>query len=230
MRPQYQSQGYQTAPPQQYVQPKGPVTVPAGALLTVRLQNAIDARHLEAGDTFITNVSRDVFQDGVLALPLGATLEGKVVAVKKPGAFSGGGYIQLQLTQLDLDGHSYPVVSDVFATATPGKGGQSAANTIGGAAFGALLGAAVGGGPGAAIGAVAGGGAGAAVSTASPAPRTFIPAEAMITFHLQQPITIQPVSYEDATRLAASMPNAHPVLQPRRAYFPPPPGYYPPPY
>jgi hypothetical protein len=206
------------------------VTVPAGALLTVRLQNAIDAKHLQPGDTFIVNVSRDVFQNGVLAVPLGATLEGKVIAVKKPGAFSGGGFIQLQLTQLDLDGHTYPIVSDVFATGTPGKGAQSAANTIGGAAFGALLGAAVGGGPGAAIGAVAGGGAGAAVSTATPAPRSYIPAEAMIIFHLKEPLTVQPVSYEEATRLAASMPNPHPVLQPRRAYFPPPPGYYPPPY
>jgi len=232
MRPQYQSYQAPQAPPrQQFVQPKGPVTVPAGSLVTVRLQNAIDAHHLEPGDTFIVNVSRDVFQDGVLALPLGATMEGKVVDVKKPGAFSGGGFIQLQLTQLDLDGHSYPLASDIFSTETPGKGARSAANTIGGAAFGALLGAAVGGGSGAAIGAVAGGGTGAALSAASPAPRTFIPAETMITFHLKSPLTLQPVSYEEATRLAASMPQARPVvLQPRRAYLPPPPGYYPYPY
>jgi hypothetical protein len=235
MRPQYQPQpqSYQPAPqpaPQRYVQPKGPVTVPSGALVTVRLENAIDAKHLQVGDTFVANVSRDVFQDGVLALPRGATLEGKVIGVKKPGAFAGGGFIQLQLTQLDLDGHSYPLVSDVFSTETPGKGAQSAANTIGGAAFGALLGAAIGGGSGAAVGAVAGGAGGAAVSTATPAPRTFIPAEAQLTFHLTAPLTVQPVSYEEATRLAASVPNPRPVLQPRRAYMPPPPGYYPYPY
>jgi hypothetical protein len=231
MRPQYQSQAYQQAPaqapPPQYIQPKGPVTIPPGALLTVRLENAIDARHLQVGDTFITNVSRDVFQDGILALPRGATLEGKVIGFKKPGNFAGGGYIQLQLTQLDLDGHTYPLVSDVFSTETPGKGGQSAANTIGGAAFGAILGAAIGGGPGAAVGAVAGGAGGAAVSTATPGPRAFIPAEAMITFHLKEPLTLQPVSYEEATRLAATMPNPRPALVPRRAYLPPPPGYYP---
>jgi len=233
MRPQYQPQPYQSyqqvpPPPPQYVMPKGPVTIDPGTLLTVRLENAIDARHLQAGDTFITNVSRDVFKDGTLAIPRGATLEGKVVAVKKPGAFAGGGYIQLQLTQLDLDGHSYPLVSDIFSTETPGKGGQSAANTIGGAAFGALLGAAVGGGPGAAVGAFAGGGAGAAISTATPAPRTYIPAEAMITFHLKDPITVQPVSLEEATRLAASVPNPRPVLQPRPVYIRP--AYYPYPY
>lgn len=232
IRPQYQ--GYQAAPAPaprpQFVQPKGPVTIPAGALVTVRLQNPIDARRTKEGDMFVVNVSRDVFQDGVLALPVGATLEGKVVAVKKPGAFAGGGYIQLALTQLDLDGHSYPLASDIYSTVTPGKGGYSAANTIGGAAFGAILGAAVGGGSGAAIGAVAGGGTGAAVSSLTPPPRTFIPAETMITFHLTSPLTVQPVSYQEATRLAATMPNQRPVvLQPRRVFYGPP-GYYGGPY
>ncbi len=236
IRPQYQPQPYQESqspvPPRpQFVAPKGPVTIPAGSLVTVRLQNPIDARQTRDGDMFVVNVSRDVFQDGVLALPIGATLEGRIVSVKKPGAFAGGGYIQLQLTQLDLDGHSYPLTSDIFSTVTPGKGGYSAANTIGGAAFGAILGAAVGGGPGAAVGAVAGGGTGAAVSSLTPPPRTFIPAETMITFHLSTPVTLQPVSYQEATRLAATMPQQRPVaLQPRRPYYLPPPGYYPGPY
>ena len=219
-RPAYQQ-------PQPYVVPKGPVTIPAGALLTVRLQNFIDARRIQPGDSFVVNAARDVFQDGVLAIPLGATLEGLVVAVKKPGAFSGGGDIQVELSQLDLDGHSYPIATDMFSTETPGKGGRSAANTIGGTAFGAILGAAVGGGPGAAIGAVAGGATGAAISTAEPGPRSFIPAETLITFHLKSPVTLQPVSPQEATRLAASMPR--PVLRPRVVYGPPP-GYYPGPY
>ena len=219
---------YQQAPvPPAYVVPKGPVTIPQGALLTVRLQNFIDARRIQPGDTFVVNAARDVFQDGVLAIPLGATLEGRIVAVKKPGAFSGGGDIQVELSQLDLDGHSYPIATDMFSTETPGKGGRSAANTIGGTAFGAILGAAVGGGPGAAIGAVAGGATGAAISTAEPGPRSFIPAETLITFHLKSPVTIQPVSPQEATRLAASMPR--PVLRPRVVYGPPP-GYYPGPY
>lgn len=218
---------YQAPAPAPYVAAKGPVTVPQGALLTVRLQSFIDARRIQPGDTFVVNAARDVFQDGVLAIPLGATLEGRVVALKKPGAFSGGGDIQVELSQLDLDGHSYPVATDMFSTETPGKGGRSAANTIGGTAFGAILGAAVGGGPGAAIGAVAGGATGAAISTAEPGPRSFIPAETLITFHLKSPVTIQPVSPQEATRLAASMPR--PVLRPRVVYGPPP-GYYPGPY
>ncbi len=220
-RPAYQSS---TVAPRPYVAPHGPVTIPAGAMLTVRLQNPIDARRIQPGDVFIANAARDVFEDGVLAIPIGATVEGHVVAVKKPGAFSGGGDIQVALSQLDMDGHSYPIATDVFSTFTPGKGSSSAANTIGGTAFGALLGAVIGGGPGAAIGAVAGGASGAAISTATPAPRSFIPAETMITFHLSTPAVVNPVSYDEATRLAASMPR--PVLRSRPAYYGPPPGYY----
>ena len=214
-----------SAPQQRtYVQPSGPVTIPAGTLLTVRLQNFIDARRIKPGEVFVVNAARDVFENGVLAVPVGATLEGHIVAVKKPGAFSGGGDIQVELSQLDLDGQTYPIATDVFSTQTPGKGGYSAANTIGGAAFGAILGAAFGGGPGAAIGAVAGGATGAAVSSATPAPRSFIPAETTITFHLKSPATIQPVSPDEATRLAASMPR--PVLRPRPVYYGPRPVYY----
>ena len=226
-RPAYQpyaSQPAYTPAPPRFVQPTGPVTIPAGTLLTVRLQNFIDARRIKPGDVFVVNAARDVFQNGVLALPLGATLEGHVVAVKKPGAFSGGGDIQVELTQLDLDGQTYPIATDIFSTETPGKGGYSAANTIGGAAFGAILGAAFGGGPGAAVGAVAGGATGAAISSATPAPRSFIPAETLITFHLKSPATIQPVSLDEATRLAASMPR--PVLRPRPVYYAPRPVYY----
>jgi hypothetical protein len=207
-----------------YVQPSGPVTLPEGTLLTVRLQNYIDSRHLQVGDVFVANAARDVFENGVLAIPLGATIEGHVVAVKKPGAFSGDGDIQIELTQLYLSGQPYPLATDVFSTRTPGKGGYSAANTIGGAAFGAILGAAFGGGPGAAVGAVAGGATGAAISSATPGPRSFIPAETLITFHLKSPATVQPVSLDEATRLAASMPR--PVLRPRPVYYGPPPGYY----
>jgi hypothetical protein len=222
-RPAYQPYGNAQAQ-RRYVQPSGPVTIPAGTLLTVRLQNFIDARRIKPGEVFVVNAARDVFENGVLAVPLGATLEGRIVAVKKPGAFSGGGDIQVELSQLDLDGQTYPIATDIFSTQTPGKGGYSAANTIGGAAFGAILGAAFGGGPGAAIGAVAGGATGAAVSSATPAPRSFIPAETLITFHLKSPATIQPVSPDEATRLAASMPR--PVLRPRPVYYGPRPVYY----
>ena len=68
--------------------------------------------------------------------------------------------------------------------------------------MGAIIGGAIGRGEGAAIGAVAGGGAGAAASAASSGPGVWIPAEALVSFHLAAPVTVQPVTQQEAARLA----------------------------
>jgi hypothetical protein len=96
--------------------------------------------------------------------------------------------------------------------------------------MGAIIGGAVGGGSGAAVGAVAGGGAGTAVSAAG-GPHAWIPAEALVTFHLNAPVTVDPVSQQEAMRLAQGLYPGGPQLYRRRAYYgpgypPPPPGYY----
>jgi hypothetical protein len=99
-----------------------------------------------------------------------------------------------------------------------------------------VIGAIVGRGPGAAIGAVAGGATGAAASAATSGPHLIIPAEAVVNFHLAQPVTVQPVSYQEARRLASADRARYPRLQQRAGYPypayppPPPPYYYPYPY
>ena len=109
----------------------------------------------------------------------------------------------LQLTSLNLGGNSYSLATDVFNTSSPGKGGYTAGNTVGAAALGAVIGAVAGGGPGAAIGAVAGTGVGLGASAATPGPRSVVPPEAVLSFHLTSPATVQPVSYQEAARMEA---------------------------
>jgi hypothetical protein len=137
----------------------------------------------------------------------------------------------LQLTNLNLSGQAYPLATDVFASDTRGKGGYTAANTVSAAAIGALIGAAVGRGPGAAIGAVAGGVGGAGISAATPSPREVLPPETLLLFHLTAPVTITPVSYQEAQRLATSTARRQPIdsrLNTRYYGYPVPPP--PPPY
>ena len=93
----------------------------------------------------------------------------------------------LRLTSLNLGGNSYSLATDVFNTSSPGKGGYTAGNTVGAAALGAVIGAVAGGGPGAAIGAVAGTGVGLGASAATPGPRSVVPPEAVLSFHLTSP-------------------------------------------
>jgi hypothetical protein len=233
-------QGPQGAP--QAAPPSGPVTLSSGMLLSIRTSEPLDSKRVKPGDFFQGTVAQSVYVGNVLAIPRGATVTGRVVDVKKPGELKGGASMALQLTTLSLGGNSYSLVTDTFNTNSPGKGGYTAGNTVGAAALGAAIGAIAGGGPGAAIGAAAGTGVGLGASAATPGPRSVLPPEALISFHLTSPATVQPVSYRDASQLEAnSAPPAGRYGQgpgPRSpyaygapaGYAPPPPGYAPYPY
>jgi hypothetical protein len=240
-RPAYGGQYPQQYPPQQpygqqpyrqsraYVAPQispTPITIRPGTLLTIRTSEPLDSRRLKGGENFQATVAQDLFEGQYLVVPRGAVLQGYVVGVKKPGALRGDAGFALQITSLTLGGQNYPVVTDTFATDTHGKGGYTTANTVGGAAIGALIGAVAGGGPGAAIGAVAGGTVGLGASAASGGPREVMPPETLLTFHVKAPITVNPVSLAEVQQLQASVAPPRPARPPRPPY---PYGYYPPP-
>lgn len=220
-RAPYQGYGNARAPQP----PSGPVTIPAGTLLQIRTSEPLNVTKLQPGASFQVTVASDVYQGNVLAIPRGAVLQGTVVNVKQPGRFGGSGVLDLRLNQLQLGGNSYPLETDVWSSKSPNKAGYTASNTVGGAIVGAIIGGMIGRGPGAAIGAMAGGGAGLLASGASNGPRVILPPEALLNFHLAKPITVQPVSWQEAQRLASSVPQ----LQ-RRVVYRPYPYYPPPPY
>ena len=197
-----------------YVAPQissAPLTIQPGTLLTIRTSEPLDSRSLKGGENFRATVAQDLFEGQYLVVPRGAVLQGYVVGVKKPGALRGEAGFALQITSLTLGGQNYPVVTDTFATDTHGKGGYTTANTVGGAAIGALIGAVAGGGPGAAIGAVAGGTVGLGASAASAGPREVMPPETLLTFHVKAPITVNPVSLAEVQQLQASVAPPRPV-------------------
>jgi hypothetical protein len=234
---QNQPNGYQG--PQSMAQtapPSGPVTVSKGMLLAVRTSEPLDSKKVKPGDFFQGTVAQSIYVGNVLAVPRGAQVTGRVVDVKKPGELKGSASMALQLTTLNLGGNSYSLATDVFDTSSPGKGGYTAGNTVGATALGAAIGAIAGGGPGAAIGAVAGAGVGLGASAATPGPRSVVPPESVLTFHLTSPATVQPVSYQEANQMeASSAPPARryppqPYGYGPAGYAPPPPGYAPYPY
>ncbi len=230
-RPQY-------TPPPRYSVPNGPMTVAAGTVLQLRTMDAVDSKRAKEGTPLDFTVIRDVTINGWLAIPRGATVHGIITESKSAGQLKGSPELALRLTSLDLGGRSYPLDSDEFRVRGPSKTGRTAANVIGGSVLGAIIGGAAGGGGGAAIGAVAGGTAGTAASAASSGPHAWIPAEALVTFHLNAPVTVDPVSQEEAMRLAQGLNPGGPSLYRRgpgpyyrRPYGPvyygyPPPVYY----
>jgi len=218
-----QRPGYaQAPPPPRFSMPRAPVTIPEGTLIQVRTNEPVNSKRAQGGEPIQFTVIQDVTFNGVLAIPRGATVHGVIADVKRSekGSLTGSNELALELTSLDLMGRNYPLQSDMFRVKGPGKGGRSAGNVVGGALIGAIIGGAIGGGGGAAVGAVAGGGTGAAASAASSGPGVWIPAEALVSFHLATPITIEPVSQQEAMRLAQGLNPGGPTLYRRgpRAY------------
>ena len=211
-------------PQQQYPQqaPSGPVQIPQGTILRVRLSQPLDSKSSGIGAMFEVASANDIYVGGVLAVPRGALLRGQVVDVRSvKGGLGGNSSLSLTLSSIELEGRSYHLLSDVWVGNGPGKGGYSAGNMVGGAAIGAAIGGIAGGGAGAAIGAVVGGATGAIASSASSGPRVILPPETVLTFHLASPVEVVPVSYREAQRLAD-------YSAPRAQYYPAAPAAYPP--
>ena len=213
---------YRTQPPATaYETSSGPVTIPEGTLLQLRTSEGLTSKRAKDGEPVEFTVIRDVAVGGVLALPKGATVHGVVTAVKNVGAgdLGGSSELALKLTSLDLGGTSYPLATDLFKVKGPNKAGQTVGNAFGGAVLGAIIGGIAGRGEGAAIGAGAGAAAGTVASAASPGPGAWIPAEALVTFHLAAPLTVTPVDAREAARLAQGLYSGGPSLY-RRGYYP----------
>ncbi|HEY4010947.1 MAG TPA: BON domain-containing protein [Acidobacteriaceae bacterium] len=205
------------------------VTVPAGAMLRIRINRGLDSNHIKPGTPFDGTVLNDVPADGAIAIPRGATVQGTVIDAQKAGALSGRGELSLQIDSVTLGGFAYPLNTELWAQQGRDKSATTVNSAIGLGALGAIFGAVAGGGAGAAIGAAAGGAVGVAGAASSPGGRVIIPPEAVITFRLAQPAVVKTVSEQEMARMAyAAGPN--PQQPPMRRYYSPNYGYYYAPY
>lgn len=205
------AQGYAPAVPQGPQQPAGVhVTVPAGATLILRVNSGIDNKHTPVGTAFSGTVVQDVVDNGYVAVPRGATVQGTVVDATSAGVLRGRAELGLQLTGLTLGGTVYPLNSNIWSRSGGDKTSRTVGSAIGLGALGALVGGAAGGGAGAAIGAGAGAGLGIGSSAASSGGEIVVPPESVLTFHLQAPLDMVTVSQAEMNRLAYNVPaNAY---------------------
>jgi hypothetical protein len=181
------------------------VTVSQGTLLQLRTNEPVRSKRAKDGTPVEFTLIHDVAVGGVLAIPRGATVHGVVTEIKKARELAGSPELALTLTSLDLGGQSYPLQTDQFKVKGPGKGAQTANDVVGGTLLGTMIGCIAGRGVGCAIGAGAGAAAGTAASAATPGPGVWIPAEALVDFHLAAPVTVTQVSRQEAARLAQGL-------------------------
>lgn len=169
--------------------------LPAGTQLSIRTDQDINATPDDQGRTFDAEISQDVMgPNGQVLIPRSSPAKLVVQDVKAGTMGAGNMEAALALQSIMINGRSYNVASDTQkASGDRGIGAnkRTAEMTGGGALLGTVLGAVLGGGKGAAIGAIAGAGAGATAQVVTRGKQVKVPAETVLQFKLDQPITLQ---------------------------------------
>lgn len=169
----------------------GPVTIPAGTVVTVRTSQELSSKTSQAGETFTATVASPVNVGNAIAISDGSAATGTVVAAHPLGRFKGGAMLEVRLSSVEIGGQSVPVDTAAVVRSEKGKGKRSATMIGGGGALGAIIGGIAGGGKGAAIGALAGAGAGTAGTAFTGNKEIVIPAEAALSFKLLKPVEVK---------------------------------------
>jgi hypothetical protein len=90
--------------------PTEPLSVPAGTLLHCRTSQTLTTKLNTQGDTFNLDIAEPVTVKGRTAIPVGATLAGRITRMERPGRIKGVGQMMLTLEQITLpDGRSFPL-------------------------------------------------------------------------------------------------------------------------
>ena len=160
------------------------ITVPAGTRLLVRMVDTIDAGRSRAGTLFTARLQGNLMVGNVIAAPDGATVHGRIVQSSGAGRAAGRSQLELQLSDIMVNGTAFPVISNDYSVQGSNALGSTARRGLGGAGLGAAIGAISGNaGRGAAIGAVGGG----ASSLITRGEQINIPSGTLLEFRLQQP-------------------------------------------
>jgi hypothetical protein len=110
-------------------------SLPAGTLLTVRLNKSISADGPDASPTFDATVEEPVVLNGVTLVPRGAAASGRLESARASTVQRDRGYLRVTLASINIDGRDVRVqTSSVFARANTGSGrdfkNDSSANAI----------------------------------------------------------------------------------------------------
>lgn len=91
-------------------------TLPAGTLLTVRLETDISYDNSDATSAFAAVIDEPVVIEGATMVPRGATVAGRIQSGQPPTGTVRRGYVRMTLNQMDIAGKDLPIqTSDLFA-------------------------------------------------------------------------------------------------------------------
>jgi hypothetical protein len=163
------------------------VTVPAGTSLLVRMIDEVDSSKSAVGARFTASLETNLEVDGVVLAPAGTKVYGRLAESKEAGRLAGKSELQLELTEIVVNGTAYPIMSTDYKVSGKSSGGRSAKRILGGTGLGAIIGGIAGNaGMGAAIGAAAG----TTAALVQKGKKVNVPSETLLEFRLEQPASL----------------------------------------
>ncbi|HEY1424618.1 MAG TPA: hypothetical protein VGF20_14285 [Candidatus Acidoferrum sp.] len=174
------------------------ITVPAGKVIFVRLNEPLSSDHNNVGDTFTATLDQPIVINGWVVARRGQTVVGTVTAAQKAGRVKGVSQLGLTLTDITVvDGNQVPISSEFWRGSAGTSHGADAAGIATTTGVGAGIGAIAGGGVGAGIGAGAGAVAGIVGVLVTRGKPTVLGPETQLSFRIKEPLAI---STENSTQ------------------------------
>ena len=167
------------------------LTVPAGTGLAIRINQHISVKHSHAGDPFSGEVVEPVMDNGMIVIPGGTPVSGRVDEAHRRGHFKGSSVLELRLTEMTLNGSEYGLDTHDNVRTKKGKGKRTGAFVAGMTGAGMLIGGVATGGVGLAIGGAAGAGAGTLIAGTTGNRDIEIPSESIVHFRLADDLVVQ---------------------------------------
>ncbi len=169
--------------------------LPSGTQLQIRTNEDITADSQTAGRVYSAEISQDITgPNGQVLIPRGSPAQLTVQNVNAGNMGVGSNQVALALQSVTVNGRQYNVISNTQNQSGDrgiGKNKRTAEMTGGGALLGTVIGAVAGGAKGAVIGAVVGAGGGAVAQVLTRGKEVKVPAETVLTFKLDQPLSLQ---------------------------------------
>jgi hypothetical protein len=166
-------------------------TLPAGTTFSVRLPREVSTERASTGATFDGLLEHDLKSGETVLAKAGTRVNGVVVESDPGGRVKGTASITVGVRSIvGVRGSSIAVTTDTFTADAQSTKKKDAVRTGITTGVGALIGGIAGGGKGAAIGAGAGAAAGVGTSVATRGEPAVVPAESLLEFRLQAPVTV----------------------------------------
>lgn len=168
------------------------VTVPAGTLLPIRLEESVSSDRSRVEEAVSATLVRDVVVHGVTAVPAGSLVSGTVTEARRSGRVKGVAQLAIRFdTVKPAEGDNLRVRTSTVSRRAPTTRRKDALKIGVPAAGGAIVGGLLGGKKGALVGGGVGGGAGTAVVLSTRGKEVRLPRGTRLSIRLLEPVTVR---------------------------------------